>query len=137
MRGCDLVKADINDAAALSAAFKGDAGVLLRSVARLSRSAGYRHRIAIGDRRRAPMQSRLLIDHRRAGNPINLLIRHSIIEQVLGELFVPISFLRPAWLMENSSWDVASATKNGTIPSFLKPLDRFRWIHFQHADPTN
>ena len=29
IRGCDLVKADINDAAALTAAFKGAAGVLV------------------------------------------------------------------------------------------------------------
>jgi NAD(P)H dehydrogenase (quinone) len=26
--------------------------------------------------------------------------------------------------MENSAWDVASATKNGVIPSFLQPLDK-------------
>ena len=26
--------------------------------------------------------------------------------------------------MEDSAWDVASATKNGVIPSFLQPLDK-------------
>jgi NAD(P)H dehydrogenase (quinone) len=34
-----------------------------------------------------------------------------------------ITFLRPAWFMENSSWDVAPA-KNGAIQSFLQPLDK-------------
>ena len=36
---------------------------------------------------------------------------------------VPITFVRPAWFMENSSWDVAPA-KNGVIQSFLQPLDK-------------
>src|SRR5580700_8165760 len=34
------------------------------------------------------------------------------------------AFLRPAWFMENSSWDVAPARNNGVIPSFLQPLDK-------------
>jgi NAD(P)H dehydrogenase (quinone) len=36
----------------------------------------------------------------------------------------PITFLRPAWFMENSSWDVAPARGQGVIPSFLQPLDK-------------
>ena len=54
----------------------------------------------------------------------NLLSQHGIIEQVLGQLPNPITFLRPAWFMENSSWDVAPARENGVIPSFLQPLDK-------------
>ena len=54
----------------------------------------------------------------------NLLTQHSIIERVLGDLPVPITFLRPGWFMENSSWDVAPATSSGVIPSFLQPLDK-------------
>lgn len=37
---------------------------------------------------------------------------------------MPITFLRPGWLMENASWDVAPATHDGVIPSFLQPLDK-------------
>ena len=37
---------------------------------------------------------------------------------------MPITFLRPGWFMENSSWDVAPARENGVIPSFLQPLDK-------------
>jgi uncharacterized protein YbjT (DUF2867 family) len=37
---------------------------------------------------------------------------------------MPVTFLRPAWFMENSSWDVAPAKNQGIIPSFLHPLDR-------------
>jgi len=37
---------------------------------------------------------------------------------------MPITFLRPAWFMENSSWDVAPAANNGVIATFLQPLDK-------------
>jgi uncharacterized protein YbjT (DUF2867 family) len=54
----------------------------------------------------------------------NLLTQHTIIEQVLGDVSMPIAFLRPGWFMENSGWDVGTAKKNGVIPSFLQPLDK-------------
>jgi uncharacterized protein YbjT (DUF2867 family) len=37
---------------------------------------------------------------------------------------MPITFLRPAWFVENSRWDVAPAREHGVIPSFLQPLDK-------------
>jgi uncharacterized protein YbjT (DUF2867 family) len=54
----------------------------------------------------------------------NLLTQHTIIEQALSELPVPITFLRPAWFMENCRWDVVPAREQGAIPSFLQPLDK-------------
>jgi uncharacterized protein YbjT (DUF2867 family) len=54
----------------------------------------------------------------------NLLTQHTIIEQTLGELSIPITFLRPAWFMENSIWDVAPARDAGMIWSFLQPLEK-------------
>jgi uncharacterized protein YbjT (DUF2867 family) len=54
----------------------------------------------------------------------SLLTQHNIIEQVLRELAVPITFLRPAWFMENSRWDVASARDQVVVQSFLQPLDK-------------
>ena len=53
----------------------------------------------------------------------NLLTQHTIIEQALRKLPVAITFLRPGWFMENSSWDVGPA-KSGAIQSFLQPLDK-------------
>ncbi len=129
-RGCDLVEADINDAAALTAAFKGAAGVFVLVPPNFDPSPDFREARAIA----AVLRS--AIDAARPGRVVylstigaqatrsNLLTQHSIIEQVLGELTIPICFLRPAWFMENSSWDVAPAAKNGTIPSFLQPLDK-------------
>ncbi len=52
--------------------------------------------------------------------------QHPAIEQALRELSIPISFLRPGWFMENSSWDVAPAAKSGVIASFLQPLHKLR-----------
>jgi uncharacterized protein YbjT (DUF2867 family) len=36
---------------------------------------------------------------------------------------MPVAFLRAAWFMENSAWDIASA-RQGVVPSFLQPLDK-------------
>ncbi len=54
----------------------------------------------------------------------NLLTQHTIIERVLGKSPIPITFLRPGWFMENSSWDVAPAREQGVIRCFLQPLDK-------------
>src|SRR6266436_1915513 len=55
---------------------------------------------------------------------MNLLTQHSIIEKAIGDLPIPITFLRPAWFMENCRWDVAAARETGVVPSFLQPLDK-------------
>jgi uncharacterized protein YbjT (DUF2867 family) len=47
-----------------------------------------------------------------------------MIEKALGDLAIPITFLRPAWYIENSRADVAPACEHGVIPSFLQPLDK-------------
>jgi uncharacterized protein YbjT (DUF2867 family) len=129
-RGCDLVEADIRDAAALTAAFKGAAGVFVLVPPNFDPSPDFREARALA----AALRSAL--DAARPGRVVylstigaqatrsNLLTQHSIIEQVLGELSIPICFLRPGWFMENSSWDVAPAARNGVFPSFLQPLDK-------------
>jgi NAD(P)H dehydrogenase (quinone) len=43
---------------------------------------------------------------------------------MLSGLSTPIAFLRPAWFIENLSWDVAPARERNIISSFLQPLDR-------------
>ena len=45
-------------------------------------------------------------------------------EQELCELKIPVTFLRPAWFMENFAWDVASAQNSGIIASSLQPVDK-------------
>ena len=129
-RGCDLVCADINEAAALTVAFKGAEAVFVLVPPNFDPSPDFAEARAIA----ATLSSAL--DAARPGRVVylstigaqathtNLLSQHTITEQALRELSLPITFLRPAWFMENSSWDVAPATKKGVISSFLQPLDK-------------
>ncbi len=129
-RGCHLVAADINDAAALTAAFKGSEGVFVLAPPNFDPSPDFHEARTTA----ATLSSAL--DAARPGRVVylstigaqatqsNLLSQHTIIEQALRELSLPVTFLRPGWFMENSAWDVAPATNNGVIPSFLQPLDK-------------
>ena len=128
--GCELATADINDATALSAAFKGAEGVFVLVPPSFDPLPGFPEARAIAAALRAAL------DAARPGRVVylstigaqaiqqNLLTQHTLIEQALRESPVPITFLRPGWFMENSSWDVAPAIESGVIPSFLQPLDK-------------
>ena len=129
-RGCDLVGADINEAVALTAAFKGSEGVFVLVPPNFDPSPDFREARTTA----ATLSSAL--DAARPRKVVylstigaqathsNLLSQHTIIEQALRKLPLPITFLRPGWFMENSAWDVAPATTNGLIQSFLQPLDK-------------
>jgi NAD(P)H dehydrogenase (quinone) len=129
-RGCEVVKADITDAAALASAFKGAEGVFVLVPPSFDPAPGFPEARAIA----ATLKSAL--EWARPGRVVylstigaqasqsNLLTQHSIIEQMLRELSMPITFLRPGWFMENFRWDIAAARESGVIPSFLQPLDR-------------
>jgi uncharacterized protein YbjT (DUF2867 family) len=124
------VGADINDAGALTAAFKSAQGVFVLVPPNFDPSPDYREARATA----ATLKSALEAAHPgkvlylstigAQATKSNLLTQHTIIEQELGELSIPITFLRPGWFMENFSWDVSSATNNGVISSFLQPLDK-------------
>jgi uncharacterized protein YbjT (DUF2867 family) len=128
--GCDLVRADINDAGALTSAFKGAESVFVLVPPNFDPSPDFHEARATA----ATLKS--AIEAARPGRVVylstigaqatqsNLLTQHTIIEQVLGELSMPITFLRPGWFMENCSWDIASATNDGVISSFLQPIDK-------------
>ncbi len=129
-RGCEIVGADINDATALTVAFRGAEGVFVLVPPNFDPSPDFREARAIAETLRTSLAAArpgkvvyLSTIGAQATQP-NLLTQHTIIEKALGDLPVPIAFLRPAWFLENSSWDVAPATSSGMIPSFLQPLDR-------------
>jgi NAD(P)H dehydrogenase (quinone) len=129
-QGCEIVGADISDAAALTSAFKGTEGVFVLVPPNFDPSPDFREARAIA------VTLRKALDAARPGKVVylstigaqaaqpNLLTQHTIIERALGDLPMPITFLRPGWFMENSSWDVAPAMSSGVIPSFLQPLDK-------------
>jgi NAD(P)H dehydrogenase (quinone) len=129
-RGCEVAQATIEDASSLATAFRGAEGVFVLVPSRFDPAAGFPEARAIGVTLRAALQSAsparvvYLSTIGAQATQSNLLTQHSIIEEALGTLPIPITFLRPAWFMENCSWDVAPARAQGVIPSFLQPLDR-------------
>ena len=128
-RGCQLVSADINDAAALTDAFKDVDGAFILVPPNFDPSPDFSEARTLA----AKLSSVLVAARPRKvvylstigaqATRSNLLAQHTIIEQALRKLPVAITFLRPAWFMENFAWDVAPA-KNGAIQSFLQPLDK-------------
>jgi uncharacterized protein YbjT (DUF2867 family) len=129
-RGCEVALATIENAAALAAAFRGAEGVFVLVPPNFDPLPGFPEAQALGKTLRTALEQAnparvvyLSTIGAQASEP-NLLTQHTIIEKALVELPMPVTFLRPAWFMENSSWDVAPAKNQGIIPSFLHPLDR-------------
>ncbi|QSQ22215.1 NmrA family NAD(P)-binding protein [Pyxidicoccus parkwayensis] len=129
-RGCEVALADLNDARALRAAFQGAEGVFVVLPPMFDPSPGFPEvRVMASALRAALAEARpsrvvcLSTIGAQTRQP-HLLNQLGILEQTLGELAVPLAFLRPAWFMENSAWDVAPARERGVVPSFLQPLDK-------------
>jgi NAD(P)H dehydrogenase (quinone) len=129
-RGCEVALANINDGPSLAAALQGAEGVFVLVPPNFDPSPGFPEAQALGAVLRAalaaakPARVVYLSTIGAQAREANLLTQHTIIEKALGECPLPVTFLRPAWFMENSSWDVAAARGEGSIPSFLQPLDK-------------
>ena len=129
-RGCDIALAAIDDAAALTAAFRGAEGVFLLLPSSFDPAPGFPEvrrivtavRSALEAARPAKLVCLSTIGAQ-AAQP-NLLNQLGIMEQMLETLPMPVAFLRAAWFMENAAWDVTPARETGVIPSFLQPLDK-------------
>ncbi|MET1028947.1 MAG: NmrA family NAD(P)-binding protein [Dongiaceae bacterium] len=128
--GCDIALADMEDAAALTAAFKGAAGVFILPPSEFDPAPGF------PEARAVIAAVKTALEAARPGKVVclstvgaqatqsNLLTQRTLLEQALGKLPIPVTFLRPGWFMENAAWDVAPARDTGIIPSFLQPLDK-------------
>jgi len=130
LKGCEIAVADMQDAKALAEAFKDADGVFILPPSEFDPSPGFPEALAVIE----AVKQGLEIAHPRhvvclstigaqATQP-NLLTQRKLLEQELGKLDIPTTFLRPAWFMENFAWDVASARDEGVIASFLQPLDK-------------
>jgi NAD(P)H dehydrogenase (quinone) len=129
-RGCEVATADIADVAALTAAFTGTEGAFVLLPPSFDPEPGFPEVQAIVAAVRSALDTArpakvvcLSTIGAQATQP-NLLTQLAIMEQTLGALPMPITFLRPAWFMENAAWDVAPARDSGVISSFLQPLDK-------------
>jgi uncharacterized protein YbjT (DUF2867 family) len=129
-QGCEVALADMTDARALTAAFRDTEGVFVLLPPNFAPSAGFGETRAIVAALRealaeaqAPRVVCLSTIGAQAERP-NLLQQLQIMERELGQLDLPIAFLRAAWFMENALWDVEPARARGVIPSFLQPLDK-------------
>lgn len=129
-RGCEIALATIDDAISLAAAFRGAESVFVLVPANFDPLPEFPEAQAIGKALHAalvqanPARVVYLSTIGAQANQSNLLTQHTLIENALGGWPNPVTFLRPAWFMENSSWDLAPAREQGVIPSFLQPLDK-------------
>jgi NAD(P)H dehydrogenase (quinone) len=128
--GCDVSLADMNDAAALATAFKAASAVFVLLPPNFDPSPDFPETRAIVvalQRALATARPGKVVCISTIGAQAkreNLLTQLTIMEESLGDLPMPITFLRPAWFMENCSWDVAPARDTRAIASFLQPLEK-------------
>ena len=128
--GCEVAIAEMEDAEALTRAFTGVTGVFVLPPPNFDPKPGFPEakavisavRHALDATRPAKVVCLSTVGAQAAQS--NLLSQRTLMEEALSTLPLPVTFLRPAWFMENLSWDVAQARDQGVISSFLQPLDR-------------
>jgi len=128
--GCEVALATIEDGTSLSVAFQRAEAVFVLVPPNFDPSPEFSEAREIGRALHSalaaarPKRVIYLSTIGAQAREMNLLTQHSIIEKAIGNLPIPITFLRPAWFMENCRWDVAPARETGVVPSFLQPLDK-------------
>jgi uncharacterized protein YbjT (DUF2867 family) len=128
--GCEVAIAHMDDAAALTEAFKGATGVFILPPSEFDPAPGFPEARTVIDAvaqaigAAVPQRVVCLSTIGAQAEQVNLLTQRSLMEQALGALAVPVTFLRPGWFMENAAYDVIAAREYGVIDSFLQPLDK-------------
>ncbi|NWF09381.1 NmrA family NAD(P)-binding protein [Pseudomonas salomonii] len=129
-QGCDVVFAQMDDAPALTEAFKGATGVFILPPPGFDPQPGFPEARAViaavsqALQAAAPNKVLCLSTIGAQATEVNLLTQRTLMEQALSALDMPVTFLRPAWFMENALYDVIAARETGVIHSFLQPLDK-------------
>jgi NAD(P)H dehydrogenase (quinone) len=128
--GCEVALAEMEDAEALTRAFTGVAAVFILPPSSFDPEPGFSEaRAVISAVRQAldaarPSKVVCLSTIGAQAAQQNLLTQRTLLEEALSALPMPITFLRPAWFMENLGWEVARAREEGVLASFLQPLDK-------------
>lgn len=129
-QGCDVVFAQMDDAQALTEAFKGATGVFILPPPGFDPQPDFPEARAViaavcqALQAAAPKKVLCLSTIGAQATEVNLLTQRTLMEQALSTLDIPVTFLRPAWFMENALYDVITARETGVIHSFLQPLDK-------------
>jgi NAD(P)H dehydrogenase (quinone) len=128
--GCEVAIAEMEDAAALTRAFTGVTGVFILPPSNFDPEPGFPeakavisavHR-ALNAARPAKVVCLSTIGAQAVKS--NLLSQRTLMEEALSTLPLPVTFLRPAWFMENLGWDIDQAREQGVVSCFLQPLDK-------------
>jgi NAD(P)H dehydrogenase (quinone) len=128
--GCEVALAEMEDAGALTAAFKDAKGVFILPPSEFDPAPGFPEArsvitaVTTALEAARPSRTVCLSTIGAQATETNLLTQRTLMEQALRALKVPVTLLRPAWFMENFAWDIASARDHGVIASFLQPLDK-------------
>jgi uncharacterized protein YbjT (DUF2867 family) len=128
--GCEVAIAEMEDAEALARAFTRVTGVFILPPSNFDPEPGFPEakavisavRQALDATRPARVVCLSTIGAQAAQS--NLLTQRTLMEEALSTLPLPVTFLRPAWFIDNVSWDVPQARDQGVISSFLQPLDK-------------
>ena len=128
--GCEIALADMEDAAALTAAFTDATAVFVLPPPVFDPRPGYPEAVAVIDsvvaalKAARPTKVLCLSTIGADAIPDNLLSQRTMMEAALKVLPTALTLLRPAWFIENAQWDVESARDTGLLHSFLLPTDR-------------
>jgi uncharacterized protein YbjT (DUF2867 family) len=129
-RGCDIALAEMADAASLTSASRGAAGVFILPPSEFDPKPGFpeakRVIAAVTAALTAARPDKVVcLSTIGADAPHeNLLTQRTLMEQALEKVGLPVTFLRPGWFIENALWDVPSARNEGVLHSFLQPADK-------------
>ncbi|WP_454818842.1 NmrA family NAD(P)-binding protein [Labrys neptuniae] len=129
-RGCEIALAEMDDSASLASAFRGATGVFILPPSEFDPEPGFpeaRHVIEAVTSALVGARPGKVVCMSTIGADApheNLLTQRTLMEQSLGQIGLPVTFLRPGWFMENALWDVASARDEGVLRSFLQPADK-------------
>jgi uncharacterized protein YbjT (DUF2867 family) len=128
--GCEIAFADMEDADALAAAFRGTKGAFILPPSCFDPLPGFPEAKAViaaveqALRRSSPERVVCVSTVGAHATRRNLLSQRTLMEEALATLPIPVSFLRPAWFLDNIAWDIAPAHETGRLHSFLQPLDK-------------
>jgi NAD(P)H dehydrogenase (quinone) len=130
-QGAEIALADFHDVAALERAFTDVAGVFVMVPPSFAPSPGFPESRAINEALRRALEAAsppkiVCLSTIGAHRPerLGLLQQLRLLEEAIGSVGRPVTFLRPAWFLENAQWDVEPARRTGVIDSYLEPLDR-------------